>query len=144
CRSDAASELMHPIHHIFEVRQVACGRIPPGMKSINWSKNAPVLFCRKVRAGWRRNHQCPPPFDLDIQITDLKSSLSQVAVPSHQDGLNLSFAQFLLPMRKCGGNVLEFFHWSAHGLQHKQKRERMGLPPLFLHVEIERVDSVQP
>jgi hypothetical protein len=47
-------------------------------------------------------------------------------------------------MRKRGGYVLELFNGGADGLQYKEERERVGVPPFLLHIEIKGLDAIQP
>src|SRR5215831_15880068 len=114
------------------------------MKCVDWSKNTPVLFRGEVRPDWCRNDERPLAFHFDVVITKLEPPSSQFAVPCHDNGFDFSFAQFLLSMRKCSGDILKLFHRCTDGLQYKKECERIGIPALLLHVEIKRLYAVQP
>ena len=75
-------------------------------------------------------------------VTELKLPAAQLAVPSHHDRFDGSLLQLVLPARQGLGHIFESVYAGAHCVQDQQQRFRIGVPALFGHIDVRRLDPV--
>src|SRR5579883_2339029 len=113
------------------------------MQRVDGDKQTPSFTRWKEGLSGGGNHERALSFDLDLVVTEFEALRSQLAVPCNHYGFRRPLSELFFSARKRIPHVLKSLDARSHRSQHQQQSLRIGILPLFPHIEVRSLNSIQ-